>query len=69
MANKNLLTPLSLSKGRELMNLVENRKAYTMDHCELNIFETYQRSELVAINFQRSGHHQHAAGKESNAFV
>jgi len=51
MANKNLLSPLSLSKGRELMDLVENRKAYTMDQCELNIFETYQRSELVPLTF------------------
>ena len=51
MANRNLLTPLSLSKGRELMNLVENRKAYTMNHCELNIYETYQRSELVPLTF------------------
>ena len=51
MTNKNLLTPLSLSKGKELMNLVENRKAYTMNHCELNVFETYQRSELVPLTF------------------
>jgi len=51
MTNRNLLTPLSLSKGKELMNLVENRKAYTMNHCELNVFETYQRSELVPLTF------------------
>jgi len=51
MTNKNLLTPLSLSKGKELLNLVENRKAYTMNHCELNVFETYQRSELVPLTF------------------
>jgi AraC family transcriptional regulator of arabinose operon len=51
MTNKNLLTPLSLSKGKELMNLVENRKAYTMNHCELNVFETYKRSELVPLTF------------------
>ena len=51
MSNKNLLSPVNLSHGRELNTLVENRKAYTMNHCELNIFETYQRSELVPLTF------------------
>ena len=51
MFNKNLITPVNLSGGRALQTLVENRKAYTMDHCELNVFETYQRSELVPLTF------------------
>ncbi|PWK78931.1 AraC-like DNA-binding protein [Mucilaginibacter oryzae] len=51
MNNKTLLSPLSLSHGKELNTLVENRKAYTMNHCELNVFETFQRSELVPLTF------------------
>jgi len=51
MNNKNLLLPLNLSHGRELQTLVENRKAYTLNNCELNVFETYQRSELVPLTF------------------
>jgi AraC-like DNA-binding protein len=51
MNNKTLLSPLSLSHGKELNTLIENRKAYTMNHCELNVFETFQRSELVPLTF------------------
>ncbi|QEM10857.1 AraC family transcriptional regulator [Mucilaginibacter rubeus] len=51
MNNKILLSPLSLSHGKELNTLVENRKAYTMNQCELNVFETFQRSELVPLTF------------------
>ncbi|WP_428330868.1 AraC family transcriptional regulator [Mucilaginibacter sp.] len=51
MTNKNLVSPLSLSSGKEIKTLVEHRKAYTLNHCELNIFETYQRSELVPLTF------------------
>ncbi len=51
MNNKTLLAPLSLSHGKELNTLIENRKAYTMNHCELNVFETFQRSELVPLSF------------------
>lgn len=49
--NKNLVSPLALSHEREVTTLVENRKAYTLNHCELNVFETYERSELVPLTF------------------
>jgi len=51
MTNRNLLSPIALSNGSKVMTLVENRKAYTLNHCELNVFETYQRSELVPLTF------------------
>jgi len=51
MTNKSLVSPLALSNRKEISTLVENRKAYTLNQCELNIFETYQRSELVPLTF------------------
>jgi AraC-like DNA-binding protein len=51
MNERNLVSPFALSGKREIQTLVENRKAYTLNHCELNIYETYQRSELVPLTF------------------
>lgn len=41
----------SLSKERSLKTLVENRTVYSLDNCELNLFETYQESALVPLKF------------------
>jgi AraC family transcriptional regulator of arabinose operon len=51
MNKLNLISPLNLSDKRILKTLVENRKAYTLDQCELSVFETYERSELVPLTF------------------
>ncbi|NHA04467.1 AraC family transcriptional regulator [Mucilaginibacter sp. HC2] len=51
MNERNLVSPFTLSGKKELRTLVENRKAYTLNHCELNIYETYERSELVPLTF------------------
>lgn len=46
-----LLHAPSLSKERSLKTLVENRTVYSLDNCELNLFETYQESALVPLKF------------------
>lgn len=43
--------PVALSAPHQLQTLVENRKVYNLDTCELNIYETYQPAEKVPLKF------------------
>ena len=42
---------LPLKAEKYLETLVENRSVYTMQHCELNVYETRQQSEKVKLVF------------------
>lgn len=42
---------LPFSGQKEITTLVENRRAITLDNLELNIYETYQQSQLVPLQF------------------
>lgn len=46
-----LLKTPSLTGEKSLKTLVENRTVYSLDNCELNLFETYQESLLVPLKF------------------
>ena len=48
---KNLLDLPALTSEKSLKTLVENRSVYSLNHCELNIFETYQKSQLIPLKF------------------
>jgi AraC-like DNA-binding protein len=47
------IAPLSpnLTSKNLLKTLVENRTVYNLENCELNLFETYQKSDLVPLKF------------------
>ncbi len=51
MAAKSYLHPVHLTPARQLQTLVENRRIFNLDHCELNIFESYQEAYRVPLTF------------------
>lgn len=51
MAGKSIPLAPALTRENHLKTLVENRTVYNLEHCELNLFETYQQSTLVPLRF------------------
>lgn len=51
MTNRNIPTPPNLTSEKLLKTHVENRTIYNLENCELNLFETYQKSKLIPLKF------------------
>jgi AraC-like DNA-binding protein len=51
MARNNFIAGVPWRNPKDLKTLVENRTTYTLDSCELNIFETHQEASDVNLVF------------------
>lgn len=45
------IRPIGLTPEKNLLTDVEHRSIYTLDRCELNVFETYRAADMVALTF------------------
>ena len=51
MPAKRLLNKIDLTHPKYLQTLVENRRIFNLQNCELNIFESYQEAYRVPLTF------------------
>lgn len=51
MGIRHNINPVALSNETQLNTLVENRTAYSLEQCELNVFETHAASFSVPLTF------------------
>lgn len=47
----NLISPYKLTEVSKLQSLVEHRNKFSLDFCELNVFETHQKAEDFHLKF------------------
>ncbi len=51
MPVKNYLHKIDLAQPEQLTTLVENRRVFNLQNCELNVFESYQQAWRVPLTF------------------
>ncbi len=51
MSSPRKLDKVNITHEKSLKTLVENRTAYTLEKCELNVFETHQATAMVPLTF------------------
>ena len=51
MPARNYLHKIELTHPKYLQTLVENRRVFNLQNCELNVFESYQETYRVPLTF------------------
>jgi len=51
MVNKSFINTLPFSSEKEISTLIENKRSFAVDEMELHVFETYESSALVPLQF------------------
>lgn len=51
MPSSNFLDPVCLTHPKYLQTLVESRRIFNLNNCELNVFETYQQAYHIPLSF------------------
>lgn len=51
LAARNYLHKIDLTNPKYLQTLVENRRVFNLNNCELNVFESYQETYRVPLTF------------------
>lgn len=52
MKEGNLLQKIDLTHPKLLQTLVESRRVFNLDNCELNVFESYQQAYHIPLTFK-----------------
>ena len=52
MGRRNLIDKIDLTPPKQLQSLVENRRVFNLNNCELNIYESYQSAFGVPLTFK-----------------
>jgi len=52
LGRKNLIDKIELTPAKHLQTLVENRRVFNLNNCELNIYESYQKAFGVPLMFK-----------------
>ncbi len=52
MGRRNLIHKIDLTPPKQLQTLIENRRVFNLNNCELNIYESYQKAFGVPLTFK-----------------